>query len=47
MDATEPKKTNILAYLLENTYIGPIKGVIDRYSLPLQPFQIHHNLNPF
>lgn len=48
MDATEPKKTAILAYLLENTYIGPINdGQVSRYTLPLQPFNIHYNLNPF
>lgn len=47
MDATEPKKTAILAYLLENTYIGEINGQFDRYTLPLPPFNIHHNLKPF
>jgi hypothetical protein len=47
MDATEPKKTARLAYLLENTYIGAINGVHGRYPLPLQPFNIHHNLKPF
>lgn len=47
MDATEPKKMTILAYLLENTYIGEINGADDRYSLPLPPFEIFNNLKPF
>jgi hypothetical protein len=47
MDATEPKKNQILAYLLENTYIGKIGGEIKVLSLPLQPFKMHHNLKPF
>jgi len=47
MDATEPKKRAILASLLENAYIGPINGLVNRYSLPLQPFSIHRNLKLF
>ena len=47
MDATEPRKTEILAYLLENMYIGTINGKQSVYSLPLRPFSIHHNLKPF
>lgn len=47
MDATEPKKNEILAYLLENTYIGKVKDKIQVLSIPLPPFQIHQNLNSF
>jgi hypothetical protein len=47
MDATEPKKTEILAYFLENTYIGKINGKITEYTLPLRPFKIHQNLKSF
>jgi hypothetical protein len=47
MDATEPKKTEILAYFLENMYIGRSNGVVSSYSLPLRPFSIHHNLKSY
>lgn len=47
MDATEPKKQGILAYLLENSYFGPIFGQVNRYTLPFKPFKLHHNLKPF
>ncbi|TDH25215.1 hypothetical protein EXU57_14010 [Segetibacter sp. 3557_3] len=47
MDATEPKKPAILAYLLENSYIGPANGSSGQYSIPLSPFSIHKNLKPF
>ncbi|MEP7372352.1 MAG: hypothetical protein ABI675_03115 [Chitinophagaceae bacterium] len=47
LDATEPKKNEILAYLLENTYIGKVRDKVEVLSLPLPPFQIHQNLNLF
>lgn len=47
MDATEPKKNEILAYLLENTYIGRVGKKIVLLPVPLQPFRIHRNLNSF
>ncbi|NJO24492.1 MAG: hypothetical protein HC867_00045 [Bacteroidia bacterium] len=47
LDATEPKKKEILAYLLENAYIGKVGGELKVLSLPLRPFQMHQNLKSF
>ena len=47
MDATEPRKNEILAYILENTYIRKVGKKIEVLSLPLHPFRIHQNLNMF
>jgi len=47
MDATEPKKTEILARFLENTYLGKIDGIVGEYNIPLRPFRIHQNLKSY
>lgn len=44
MDATEPKKSAVLATLLENNYIGTIRGRYSCYPVPLSPFQEFVNL---
>src|SRR5690348_14319902 len=47
MDATEPLKSEFLACLIENTYIGTINDVPGRYPIALNPFKRFNNLKTF
>lgn len=47
LDATEPKKKEILVYLLDNAYISNKSDTEQILFLPLPPFQVHQNLNLF
>jgi hypothetical protein len=48
LDATEPKKGDVLAYLIENTYFGPVNGgAPDLYNLSINPFTQFQNLKLF
>jgi hypothetical protein len=47
LDATEPKKPEILFKLIKNLYFGRTNNQPGIYSLPTSPFQKFDNLKPF